>query len=337
MKNRLILYPGHFSPITRSEILYADWWNRFLCGEVLFLPCKEDKNASFLNRFEMLTSSINGNIDKARASDILLTKTLISYIRDESSYEIYVLEDLDNSDLIAEILKEGFPKERVYRPKTKESGGNCFIFLSKEEDNRNLETIDLCKETIAYIHQEKLFYINKVAGFLSEKRLAHSESVASLCYAIAESNQMDNPGRAYIAGLLHDIGKYVSIEEANSLMKGKYDKFIGYPKWAYHQFVGAILAKKDFAINDEEILDAICYHCTGKPVMNPLGEIVYSADKIDPLRGWNSERYIQECKSNYHKGFLEVLGANRIYLKEKMKGQESECPISEECYKFYLG
>lgn len=337
MKNRLILYPGHFSPITRSEILYADWWNRFLHGKVLFLPYKEDKNASFSNRFDMLRVSIDGNIDKARVSDTLLTKTLIDCIKNESSYEIYVLEDLDNNDLIAEILKKGFPNERICKPKAKESSGNCFIFLSKEEDNRNLKTIDLCKETITYIHQEKLFYIDKVASFLSEKRLAHSESVASLCYTIAESNQMDNPGRAYIAGLLHDIGKYASIEEAGSLMKGEYDKFIGYPKWAYHQFVGAILAKRDFAINDEEILNAICYHCTGKPAMNPLGEILYSADKIDPLRGWDSRHYIQECKSNYHKGFLEVLDANRLYLQEKTKGQESECPMSEECYKFYLG
>ncbi len=336
MKNRLLLYPGQFSPVTCSEIRYAKWWNQSLDGEVVFLPLEEDNNASFEDRLQMVMASIDKEGGKITASDFFVGKTVLELVKKASSYDLYVLEDFDNKNLVQAFLKAGVQKSHICTSNDESSPMSSFSFRSREKDNRSLKTIDLNGEVIHYIHEKKLFYIDKVASFLSDKRLAHSESVATLCYSIAISNQFDNPGKAYIAGLLHDIGKYVDSRQAISLMKRRYDEFLSYPEWAYHQFVGAVLAKKEFHIEDKEIIDAICYHCTGKPAMSPLGEILYSADKIDPLRGWDSNLYIQECKRNYHKGFLEVLKANRLYLESKTKGHESECPLSSDCYRFYL-
>ena len=45
--------------------------------------------------------------------------------------------------------------------------------------------------------------------------------------------------------------------------------------------------------------------------MSPLGKIIYSADKIDPLRGYDSSPLIKSCMRDYAKGFVEVLKANK--------------------------
>ena len=49
---------------------------------------------------------------------------------------------------------------------------------------------------------------------------------------------------------------------------------------------GATFAKEEFGIEDKEILDAICYHTTGRGNMNLLEKIVYLADKIEPSRNY---------------------------------------------------
>ena len=51
-----------------------------------------------------------------------------------------------------------------------------------------------------------------------------------------------------------------------------------------HSPAGATLAKNEFGIEDKEILDAICYHTTGRGDMTLLEKIVYLADKIEPSR-----------------------------------------------------
>lgn len=51
-----------------------------------------------------------------------------------------------------------------------------------------------------------------------------------------------------------------------------------------HAFLGAAVAKKDYGIEDEEILSAIYYHTTAKPDMSPLEKLIYIADMTEPGR-----------------------------------------------------
>jgi nicotinate-nucleotide adenylyltransferase len=50
--------------------------------------------------------------------------------------------------------------------------------------------------------------------------------------------------------------------------------------------LGAELAKSDFGVNDEDILNAIKYHTTGRKNMSLLEKIVYIADVIEPNRAF---------------------------------------------------
>ena len=118
-------------------------------------------------------------------------------------------------------------------------------------------------------------------------------------------------------------------------MEEHFPEYKDFPEWSFHQFVGAYLAKEYFGIEDEDILSAIEFHSTGKPHMSPLGKVVYAADKIDPLRGYDSRSLIASCKKQYYLGFLDVLAANQAYLTKQ--GYVVDNPLTRDCYKLYLG
>jgi nicotinate-nucleotide adenylyltransferase len=200
---------------------------------------------------------------------------------------------------------------------------------------RNLQSIDAPSSVIDYIEKNRLYYMDKISKMLDVERLEHSLSVAHLARSIAVKNQRSEYQKAYIAGLLHDLGKNCSLEDTIAIMKEHYKDYVNLPPFSYHQFAGAYIAEKEFGIKDAEILDAIRFHATGKPHMSPLGKIIYCADKIDPLRGFNSEPLIKKCYQNYYLGFIVVLSANRDYLLAN--GKDINNSLTESCMQLYLG
>jgi predicted HD superfamily hydrolase involved in NAD metabolism len=49
----------------------------------------------------------------------------------------------------------------------------------------------------------------------------------------------------------------------------------------WHAPVGAYIAKKEYGVNDEEILSAIRWHTIGKKNMSNFEKIIFLADKIE--------------------------------------------------------
>ena len=48
--------------------------------------------------------------------------------------------------------------------------------------------------------------------------------------------------------------------------------------------LGAEIAKREYGIKDEEILNAIRFHTTGRKNMTKLEKLIYLADYIEPNR-----------------------------------------------------
>ena len=199
---------------------------------------------------------------------------------------------------------------------------------------RELKSLEVDKRVIDYIVSNNLYFMPKIRHFLSEKRLTHSVSVAKLAYDIAEIHGIDRPDRYFIAGLLHDIGKEMKMDEQNRIMAELYKPYSILPKVLYHQFVGAELTKKVFGIVDEEILDAIMYHATGKKDMSMMGKVLYASDKIEPTRGFDSSDLINEMMKNIDRGFKIVLQANKEYLTDH-RGDILNM-LTYQCFKQYL-
>ena len=118
--------------------------------------------------------------------------------------------------------------------------------------------------------------------YLGEKRLLHTLNVGILSAHLAEVFGADKD-KALIAGAIHDCAKELDIDEQRRLAR-EYSGDVFTDKKLLHSPGGATFARDKMGIEDKEILDAVCYHTTGRGNMSVLEKIVYLADKIEPSR-----------------------------------------------------
>ena len=121
-------------------------------------------------------------------------------------------------------------------------------------------------------------------GYLGGKRLLHTLNVGYLSAHLADVFGCDK-NKALIAGALHDCAKELPIEEQTELAK-RYSGDLFTEKKLLHSPAGAAFAMEQLGIENREILDAICYHTTGRGDMSVLEKIIYLADKIEPSRDY---------------------------------------------------
>ena len=122
---------------------------------------------------------------------------------------------------------------------------------------------------------------------LSEYRYNHTLGVAETAKKLAGIYNCDSE-KAYLAGLLHDCAKEISLDEMKKIVdrnKAQCDEMTLSSSALLHSIAGAYLAKEKYNI-DDEIFDAILYHTTGKEDMSLLTKIIYIADYIEPMRAF---------------------------------------------------
>lgn len=121
---------------------------------------------------------------------------------------------------------------------------------------------------------------------LDAKRYEHTLGVAYTAASLAMRYGV-SVNKAFIAGLLHDCAKCYDDDKKLALCKKYSVKLSSYEKEntsLIHAKLGAAIAKEKYDIDDEEILEAIRWHTTGKEDMNLIEKIVFSADYIEPGR-----------------------------------------------------
>jgi predicted HD superfamily hydrolase involved in NAD metabolism len=120
------------------------------------------------------------------------------------------------------------------------------------------------------------------------KRWEHTLGVMASSLQLAERFGAD-PGKAELAALLHDYCKYWPVERLRDAVErgqGMQPELLDYDVQLLHAPVAAYVVKDEFGIDDEEILDAIRYHTSGRPGMTLLEKIVCLADYIEPNRNF---------------------------------------------------
>ena len=201
---------------------------------------------------------------------------------------------------------------------------------------RALRHNDIPVKVRDYIEDHELYYMKMLKERYSSKRLNHCIEVGRLAYAIALKNGVERPWRLYVAGLLHDIAKSQSKPLARLLMKKEFPAYVDMPEWTYHQFIGSLLAEREYRIQDKEIIDAIACHASGKGEMTIVDKILYASDKIEPTRGYDSSSFIKECLANAEEGFKTVLKANWLFYQEQ-GWSFVDNPFTQACVEHYLG
>lgn len=128
--------------------------------------------------------------------------------------------------------------------------------------------------------------LEKLALRMDDNRLKHTISVAETASILADKYDA-SIDKAYIAGLLHDNAKCKSNDELIKECE-LFNIEIREPErqnpFLLHGKLGAYYAVNEFGISDEDIINAITWHTTGRPGMSLLEKIVFVADYIEPLR-----------------------------------------------------
>lgn len=126
----------------------------------------------------------------------------------------------------------------------------------------------------------------KIKKAQTEKRFEHTLGVAYTAAALAMKYDIDVEN-ARLAGLLHDCAKQLTDDKRIELCQ-KYDLPMSQIEmdnpFLLHGKVGKLIANKKFGITDEDILNAICFHTTGRPAMSLLEKIIFVSDYIEPNR-----------------------------------------------------
>ncbi|MBR3468959.1 MAG: bis(5'-nucleosyl)-tetraphosphatase (symmetrical) YqeK [Lachnospiraceae bacterium] len=174
---------------------------------------------------------------------------------------------------------------------------------------------------------------------LSGKRFQHTLGVAYTATAMAMKYDVDVK-KALIAGLLHDCAKCMSDEKLLKLSEKENIEVTDVERrnpYLLHAKVGAMLASKEYGIDDEEILDAITYHTTGRPGMTDLDKIVFVADYIEPGRDKapNLAKVRKLAFEDLDETVRKILKDTLKYL-EGEKGSDSEIdPMTAKTYEYY--
>ena len=173
---------------------------------------------------------------------------------------------------------------------------------------------------------------------LEPKRYEHTLGVAYTAANLAMIHGVDIE-KALTAGMLHDCAKCMSFEKQmavctkNHVQLSEAEAMEDSP--LIHAKAGSMLAKTKYGITDEDILNAISYHTTGRPEMSLLEKIVYIADYIEPGRK-NAENLPQVRRLAYQNlddCMRKILGDTLEYLAHKRGRTDT---MTQRTYEFYL-
>lgn len=171
---------------------------------------------------------------------------------------------------------------------------------------------------------------------LKPGRYEHTLGVEYTCTCLAMRYGYDLE-KADMAGLLHDCAKCLSDKEKLAMCKENkipVSKTEKQNPGLLHAKLGAFLARREYDIEDKEILSAISCHTTGKPEMSLLDKIVFIADYIEPNRDQapNLDKIRQLAFTDLDECLIFILEQTLSYLEEIGACMD---PMTQETYQYY--
>lgn len=172
--------------------------------------------------------------------------------------------------------------------------------------------------------------------YLDKERMEHTIGVRYICASLAMCYGYDLD-KAQLAGLLHDCAKCIPAGEKIKLCN-KHHLEISEPErkspFLLHAKLGTWIAKEKYQVTDDEILNAIRYHTTGRVEMTQLEKIVYIADFIEPGRGAapNLTRIRTLAFQDIDETMYVILKSTLQYLT---RAERNIDPMTETAYEYY--
>lgn len=168
------------------------------------------------------------------------------------------------------------------------------------------------------------------------KRFEHTLGVEFTAAALAMRYDV-SISDAQTAGLLHDCAKCMSDEKKLNICRKNGIEVTDVEErnpYLLHAKVGAFLAKKKYGIENQDIINAIRNHTTGRENMSFLEKIIFIADYIEP--GRKQAKNLSEIRKmafeDIDHALITILQETVNYLKKS--GKETD-PLTEKTLQYY--
>ena len=175
----------------------------------------------------------------------------------------------------------------------------------------------------------------EIESLLSNKRFIHSKGVVDRALEYASIYNVDKE-KVRLVAIAHDIAKELSMDDINKYMdeyKIELDDVEKKIPNLWHAKIGAYICKNKYNF-DEDMINAIMYHTTGRANMSMLEKIIYLADATEANRGYDDiDWYVYLIKKDIDKGMLEV---SRWVIGDLLEKNKQIHLNTIECYNNYL-
>lgn len=143
---------------------------------------------------------------------------------------------------------------------------------------------------------------------LSKDRYEHVLNVANRACVLAKIYSEDVK-KAKLAGLLHDVTKEISEKEHLKLFAIDEVELTPVEKVSpqlWHAISAPIYVRERFGVQDEEVLNAIRYHTTGRKNMSNFEKIIFVADSTSKEREFPGVKQLRkDSEKNLDMGVFE--------------------------------
>lgn len=370
MENTLV-FGGAFDPVHKEHVaMCKSAMQELQISKTVLVPTvtPPHKSAGFLSfdeRCELLKVAFEGvdfvidDIENKRGNDNYTALTLpllkekygdIVYLIGGDSLEYfdtwYHPEKIVGVCPIAVCAREGYEDIRQKAKCIEQKFGGEFILLdyvgkdvSSSEVRAKLLMGDVPEEidekVLSAIRQKHLFceyekMAKKLHSYQPDDLFAHSKAVVLTAMRLNSLHNLKQDfTKVFLACFLHDNAKKrPSLDGFNVPLDA-----VGTP--VLHQFLGAEKARRDFGINDEDVLDAIRFHTTAKANMTMLEKLVYTADSVSFDRNYEPIAQLREiAMRDFDKGFKAVL---RYTYDKVIASCKPMHPLTMDAVKCYLG
>jgi len=142
---------------------------------------------------------------------------------------------------------------------------------------------------------------------LSPKRFQHVLGVVETAEMLAKRHDVNVSDASY-AAMIHDIAKEQDVNQIARLLRleNEHD-YLQYSDKVWHAPLGAIIATKTFGIENQDIINAIKYHPTGRAQMSDLEKVLFVADYTEPNRNFEEAIAIREFWGDLERAVYEIL------------------------------
>ena len=189
-------------------------------------------------------------------------------------------------------------------------------------------------DVIDYIEANELYRIRGVKealAYLKPSRRKHTLGVALTAAKYAAKYKLPER-KVILAAALHDVAKNMPLT-APELAGFALQEEVPAP--VLHQYAGAYVAEHSLGIDDEDVLNAVRYHTSGRPNMSELEKLIFLSDMLEPGRDFKGiEKLRRALENDLNECMYLSLKHELKYLK---RGGGTIYPLTFKAYEYYKG